>query len=69
MKSKNCSSCKNGEKKIEADVKVKGLIYPDGDRAVPYQANLCLECLQYKRDSEGAELEVLIDYRIPKISD
>jgi hypothetical protein len=55
---KYCAQCKRGEKKTDADFKVKGRIWGiNSNKMTPYQAAICEDHLMILMD-DGAELKI-----------
>ena len=55
---KKCASCKRGGTDIEADYLVKGKVWINNERMMPYRAYLCEEHLDMMEDDD-AELEIV----------
>ena len=52
MKKRYCASCRNSERKTEADYYVVGRMWVDNERTVPYQAYLCKDCFDIMNDHD-----------------
>jgi hypothetical protein len=58
---KKCSQCKSGGIDYDADYMVKGFIWSDNGKKIPYCANICKEHYRLLME-EGAELKIISYY-------